>query len=67
MNLCAQRMKENLESKKLNFRCETTEDGDSVIEFPYEGKIAKMFFCGDEGRYLSMRCMSMFPRRKPLM
>lgn len=54
MNLCAQRMKENLESKKLNFRCGTTKDGDSVIEFPYEGKIARMFFCGDEGRYLSV-------------
>lgn len=54
MNLCAQRLKEVLESKKLNFRCETTEDGNSVIEFPYDGKIVKRFFCGDEGRYLSV-------------
>ena len=54
MNLCAQLLKEDLESKKMNFKCGTAKDGDSVIEFPYQGKVARMFFCGDEGHYLSI-------------
>ena len=54
MNLCAELMEKNLEAKKMNFKCGTTNKGDSVIEFPYSGKIAKMYFCGDEGHYLSI-------------
>jgi len=54
MNLCAELMEKNLEAKKMNFKCGTTNNGDSVIEFPYSGKIAKMYFCGDEGHYLSI-------------
>ena len=54
MNVCAELMKKDLDSKKMNFHTGTTKSGDSVIEFPYSGKIAKMYFCGDEGHYLSI-------------
>ena len=54
MKTCAERLKENLESKNLNFECGTDKDGDSIIEFPYQGKVAKMFFSGEEGQYLSI-------------
>lgn len=54
MNTCAELLKENLESKNLNFECGTDKDGDSIIEFPYQGKVAKLFFSGEEGEYLSI-------------
>lgn len=54
MDLCAQWLKAKPESKNLKFRSGTDDDGDSVIEFLYEGKVAKMFFFGNEGRYLSV-------------
>ena len=54
MNLCAELMKKDLDAKNMNFTTGTTKKGDSVIEFPYKGKTAKMFFCGDEGHYLSI-------------
>ena len=54
MKLCAELLKKDLEAKKLKFQCSTDEDGDSLIELPYQGKTAKMFFCGDEGHYLSI-------------
>ena len=64
MNLCAQRMKEKLESKKLKFEYKTINDDKSLIQFPFEGKVAQMYFSGNNGTYLSMRCLSAFPRRK---
>ena len=54
MNTCAELFVQNLKEKNLNFECGTDKDGDSVVEFPYQGKVAKLFFCGDEGQYLSI-------------
>lgn len=54
LNTCATLFTQNLESKKLNFRSGTNGNNDSVVEFPYEGKIARMFFCGETGSYLSI-------------
>ncbi|MBR4869449.1 MAG: YbjN domain-containing protein [Oscillospiraceae bacterium] len=54
MNVCAELMKKYLDAKDMNFTTGTTKKGDSVIEFPYKGKIAKMFFSGDDGHYLSI-------------
>ena len=54
MNLCAERMKEKLESKKMKFECKTISDEKSLISFPYEGKVAQMYFSGDKGTYLSI-------------
>lgn len=54
LNTCAELFVNNLKSKNLNFQSGTDKDGDSVVEFPYQGKLAKMFFSGEQGTYLSM-------------
>jgi len=54
LNTCAELFVNNLKSKNLNFQSGTDKDGDSIVEFPYQGKLAKMFFCGEKGTYLSM-------------
>jgi len=51
---CAQRFTDFLDSKKLKYSSGVDRDGDFVVEFPYSGKITKMFFTGNEGSYLSM-------------
>ena len=54
LNTCAEKFVENLKSKELNFSSGTNKNGDSVVEFPYKGKVAKMFFSGDDGQYFSL-------------
>lgn len=54
LNTCARLFAKDLDAKKLNYRSGTNKSDDSVIEFPYEGKIARLFFSGDEGKYLSI-------------
>ena len=54
LNTCAELLVNNLKEKNLNFQSGTDKDGDSVVEFPYQGKVTKMFFSGDDGKYLSM-------------
>ncbi len=51
---CAELFVENLKSKNLNFESGTNKSGDSVVEFPYQGKTARIFFGGDEGEYMSL-------------
>lgn len=53
-SICAQRFTDLLDSKKLNYSTAIDSDGDFVVEFPYSGKVTKMFFSGNEGSYLSM-------------
>lgn len=54
LNTCAELLVNNLKEKNLNFQSGTDKDGDSVVEFPYQGKVTKLFFSGDDGKYLSM-------------
>jgi hypothetical protein len=54
LNTCASLFVKNLEAKGLNFRSGTNSNNDSVVEFPYEGKITKCIFSGDDGKYLSL-------------
>lgn len=54
LNTCAELFVNNLKAKNLNFDCGTDKDGDSVVEFPYKGKTAKMFFTGENGNYFSI-------------
>ena len=54
LNTCAQLFVDDLESKNLNYQSGTSKQGDSVVDFPYEGKIAKMVFSGDKGEYFSL-------------
>ena len=53
-SICAQRFVDLLDSKKLNYRTAIDSDGDFVVEFPYSGKVTKIYFTGNEGSYLSM-------------
>ena len=50
---CAELFVQDLKSKNLNFDCGTDRDGDSVVEIPFGGKSVKMFFCGEQGQYMS--------------
>ena len=53
LNTCAQAFVDLLESKGLNFQSGTASDGDSIVDFPYQGKVTKMIFSGENGCYLS--------------
>ena len=52
--LCADLFIDFLKSKNFNFNSFVDNDGDVIVDFPYDGKIAKCIFSGDEGKYLSL-------------
>ncbi len=52
--LCANLFIEFLKSKDFKFNSFVDNDGDVIVDFPYDGKIAKCIFSGDEGKYLSL-------------
>ena len=54
MNTCAELFTKFLDSKGLHYASSVDKDGDSVVDFPYQGKISKCFFCGNEGTYFSL-------------
>lgn len=54
MKICAERFIEDLKAKNLNYQVGEAEDGDVCVDFPYQGKVTKCFFSGDEGEYLSL-------------
>lgn len=54
LNKCARLFEKLIEEKDLTIHTGTDKDGDSVVEFPYKGKTTRLFFCGDDGCYLSM-------------
>ena len=54
MLICAQEFIDNLKEKNLNFQHAETETGNVVVDFPYQGKVTKCIFSGEEGQYFSM-------------
>ena len=54
MLICAEKFIENLKSKNLNYAVADTERGDTVVDFPYQGKVTKCIFSGEDGQYFSM-------------
>ena len=54
MNICAQNFTANLDSKNLKYA--VYDDGkDAVcVDLPYQGKIVKSIFSGDDGHYFSL-------------
>ena len=54
MNACAELFIESLKAKNLNFRVSEAKDGDICVDFPYQGKVTKCFFSGDQGQYMSL-------------
>lgn len=53
MKSCAQVFIDNLKSKNLNYQVDEDSDGDIVVAFPYQGKVTRIFFSGDDGEYMS--------------
>ena len=54
LNTCANKFAKFLEEKGLHFDTNTTNTGRSVVSFPYDGKVARIFFGGEEGTYMSI-------------
>ena len=54
MNACAEAFAAALKSKGLTYDSGLDKYGDSVIDFPYNGKVTKCFFSGENGEYLSL-------------
>ena len=51
---CAEQFTETLKEKDLNYTTADTEKGDTVVDFPYKGKVTKCIFSGEDGQYFSM-------------
>ena len=54
MTACAQKFIDLLEEKNFNYTVGTDSDGDTCVNFPYQGKVARCFFTGENGHYLSI-------------
>ncbi len=54
MAICAENFTALLDSKGLQYQSYLDKDGDTVVDFPYHGKVTKCFFSGEEGRYFSL-------------
>ena len=54
MNKYSQLFAACLEEKNLKFDSYETNGGDSIIDVPYDGKISKAIFSGDDGQYFSL-------------
>lgn len=54
MLTCAELFINYLNSKDFNFSVNETDSGATVVNFPYQGKVTKCVFSGDNGEYLSL-------------
>ena len=54
MSVCSEMFTALLESKELRYDTRVDSDGDIVVDFPYQGKVAKCFFSGENGEYFSL-------------
>ena len=54
MLLCAEKFIQKLKANNLNYAAGDTERGDTVLDFPYQGKVTKCIFSGEMGEYFSM-------------
>lgn len=54
MSKCAKMFVKFLDSKDFHYTTRVDSDGDTVVDFPYEGKTTRCFFSGDDGMYLSL-------------
>ena len=53
MKICAELFVNNLKSKDLHFDVDERDDV-TIVSFPYDGKVARLVFNGDDGSYLSL-------------
>ncbi len=52
--LCAEKFIQTLESKGMNYTHHVLEGGEVLVNFPYEGKVARLVFAGEDGHYFSL-------------
>ena len=51
---CAKLFVTFLDSKEFKYAARVADDGDVVIDFPYDGKVTTCIFSGDDHEYLSI-------------
>lgn len=51
--ICAELFTKLLDSKGLRYASGTLQSGDTMIEIPIDGNVAKCIFCGENGKYYS--------------
>lgn len=54
MNACAELFIANLKAKGLHYGTADGKDGDVIVDFPYDGKVTKCIFGGEDGKYFSL-------------
>lgn len=54
MLACAELFTKSLDAKGLHYAVNVDSDGDVIVDFPYQGKVTKCIFSGDNGTYLSL-------------
>ena len=54
MNTCCERFSALLKERELNFQVRELDNDETVISFPYKGKVTECFFGGKEGQYFSL-------------
>ena len=54
MRACAERFVKYLDSKGFHYDAKVDSEGDDVVVFPYQRRDTTCFFCGEDGKYLSM-------------
>lgn len=54
MKVCAESFIKYLDSKNYHYSSREDKDGDVIVDFPYDGKVVKLVFAGDNGEYASL-------------
>ena len=54
MSKCANLFIELLNARDFQYQVADGKDGDIIVSFPYKGKDVRMFFSGEDGKYLSL-------------
>ncbi len=54
MKKCAEKFIALLDERKFHYSTHENNDGDVILDFPYDGKIAKCIFTGEIGQYISL-------------
>jgi hypothetical protein len=54
MNACAELFTKTLDSKNLRYSASEGSNGETIVDFPYQGKVFKCIFSGNAGTYFSL-------------
>ena len=54
MQICAEIFTKSLDAKNLHYNVYDGRDGDTIVDFPYQGKVTKLIFSGTTTNYMSL-------------